>query len=176
MELYNKDTAAADQHAVDGGDARNVNVPGGMEVPTSSQPGTSTLRFTAPPAQSTPTSKRARVHETATMQAAMLVSATIKDYHGDAMNRIEGLVREWMQQDLRLARERKSESAPPNVQRGTANDSPPPPRAASAPPLDRRAPAPDCEDAGPGRDNGGDVNTVTPGDDDVEIWVRGADD
>ncbi|CAI7812925.1 unnamed protein product [Closterium sp. NIES-53] len=46
MELYNKDTAAADLHAVDGGGARNVNVPAGMEVPTSSQPGTSTPTFT----------------------------------------------------------------------------------------------------------------------------------
>ncbi|CAI5529277.1 unnamed protein product [Closterium sp. Naga37s-1] len=175
-ELYNKDTAAADPHAVDGGGATNVNVPVGMEIPTSSQPGTSTPTFTAPPAQTTPTTKRALVHETATMQAAMLVSATIKDCHGDAMNRIEGLVREWMQQDLRLARERMSDSAPPHVQRGMVNDSPPPPRAASAPPPDRRAPDPDGEDAGPFRDDGGDANTVTPGDDDVEIWVRGADD
>ncbi|CAI7853343.1 unnamed protein product, partial [Closterium sp. NIES-53] len=67
-------------------------------------------------------------------------------------------------------------TAPPHVQHGTVNDSPPPPRAASAPPPDRRAPDPDAEDAGPFRDDGGDVNTATPGDDDVEIWVRGADD
>ncbi|CAI7906004.1 unnamed protein product [Closterium sp. NIES-53] len=112
MELYNKDTAAADPHAVDGGGATNVNVPAGMEVPTSSQLGTSTPTFTAPP----------------------------------------------------------------RVQRGTVNDSPPPPRAASTPPLDRRAPDPDDEDAGPFRDDGGDVNTITPGDDNVGIWVRGADD
>ncbi|CAI7869986.1 unnamed protein product, partial [Closterium sp. NIES-54] len=87
-----------------------------------------------------------------------------------------GLGREWKQLDLRLARERMSDSAPPHVQHGTVNDSPPPPRAASAPPPDRRAPDPDAEDAGPFRDDGGDVNTATPGDDDVEIWVRGADD
>ncbi|CAI7769925.1 unnamed protein product [Closterium sp. NIES-53] len=152
MELFNKDTAAAKPHAVDGSGATNVNVPAGMEVPTSSQPGTSTPTFT------------------------VLVSATIRDCHGDAMKRIEGLVREWMQQDLRLAREHMSDSAPPHVQRGTVNDSPPPPRAASAPPPDRRAPDPDGEDAGPFRDDGGDVNTVTPGDNDVEIWVRNADD
>ncbi|CAI7745481.1 unnamed protein product [Closterium sp. NIES-54] len=176
MELFNKDTAAAKPHAVDGSGATNVNVPAGMEVPTSSQPGTSTPTFTAPSEQTTPTTKRARVHETATMQAVVLVSATIRDCHGDAMKRIEGLVREWMQQDLRLAREHMSDSAPPHVQRGTVNDSPPPPRAASAPPPDRRAPDPDGEDAGPFRDDGGDVNTVTPGDNDVEIWVRNADD
>ncbi|CAI7823120.1 unnamed protein product [Closterium sp. NIES-53] len=82
MELYNKDTAAADPHAVDGGGATNVSVPAGMEVPTSSQPSTSTPTLTDP----------------------------------------------------------------------------------------------DGEDAGPFCDDGGDVNTVTPGDDDVEIWVRGADD
>ncbi|CAI7918816.1 unnamed protein product [Closterium sp. NIES-53] len=154
MELYNKDASAANPHVVDGGGATNVNVPAGMEVPISSQPGTSTPTFTA----------------------AMLVSATIKDCRGDAMDRIEGLVREWMQQDLRLARERMLDSAPPHVQHGTVNDSPPPPRATFAPPPDRCALDPDGEDAGPFRDDGGDVNTVTPGDDDVEIWVRGADD
>ncbi|CAI7914846.1 unnamed protein product [Closterium sp. NIES-54] len=110
------------------------------------------------------------------MQAPMLVSAAIKDCNGDAMNRIEGLVREWMQQDLRLACERMSDSAPPHMQRGTVNDSPPPPRAASAPPPDRRALDPDGQDAGLFRDDGGDVNTVTPSDDDVEIWVRGGAD
>ncbi|CAI7829702.1 unnamed protein product, partial [Closterium sp. NIES-53] len=46
MELYNKDTAAADPHAIDGGGTTNVKVPAGMEVPTSSQPGTSTPTFT----------------------------------------------------------------------------------------------------------------------------------
>ncbi|CAI5976908.1 unnamed protein product [Closterium sp. NIES-65] len=42
LELQNQDTAAAAPHGVDGGGATNVNVPAGMEVPTSSQPGTST--------------------------------------------------------------------------------------------------------------------------------------
>ncbi|CAI5502026.1 unnamed protein product [Closterium sp. Naga37s-1] len=166
LELYNKDTAAAAPHAVDGGGATNVNVQAGMEVPSSSQPGTSTPTFTAPPPQTTATPKRARVHETATMQAAKLVSATIKDCHDDAMTRIEGLVCEWMAQDMRLARERMTESAPPHVHRAPTDFSPPPPRGESAPPPD----------AAQQRDDGGDVNTVTPGDDDVEIWVRGADD
>ncbi|CAI5495117.1 unnamed protein product [Closterium sp. Naga37s-1] len=166
LELFNKDTAAAAPHAVDGGGAANVNVPAGMEVPSASQPKTSTPTFTAPPPQPTGTPKRARVHETATMQAAMLVSATIKDCHSDAMTRIEGLVREWMAQDMRLARERMTESAPPDVHRATTDFSPPPPRGESAPPPG----------AAQQRDDVGDVNTVTPGDDDVEIWVRGADD
>ncbi|CAI7806592.1 unnamed protein product [Closterium sp. NIES-54] len=161
--------AAAAPHAVDGGGATNVNVQAGMEVPSSSQPVTSTPTFTAPPPQIDATPKRAKVHETATMQAAKLVSATIKDCHGDAMARIEGLVREWMAQDLRLARERMTESAPPHVHRETTDFSPPPPRGESAPPPGRAAPDAVGGDAG-------DVNTVTPVDDDVEIWVRGAND
>ncbi|CAI5500745.1 unnamed protein product [Closterium sp. Naga37s-1] len=106
LELYNKDTAAAAPHAVDGGGATNVNVPAGME-------------------------------------------------------------------DMRLARERMTESAPPDVHCAptdfspTSTDfSPPPPRGESAPPPE----------AAQQRDDVGDVNTVTPGDDDVEIWVRGTDD
>ncbi|CAI7829483.1 unnamed protein product [Closterium sp. NIES-54] len=46
LELHNQDTAAAALHAVDGGGATEVNVPAGMEVPSSSQPGTSTPTFT----------------------------------------------------------------------------------------------------------------------------------
>ncbi|CAI5509946.1 unnamed protein product [Closterium sp. Naga37s-1] len=46
LELFNKDTAAAAPHAVDGGGATNVNVQAGMEVPSSSQPVTSTPTFT----------------------------------------------------------------------------------------------------------------------------------
>ncbi|CAI5970335.1 unnamed protein product [Closterium sp. NIES-64] len=134
LELHNQYTTAAAPHAVDGGGATNVNVPAGMEVPTSSQPGTSTPCYTAPSPTTTATPRRARVHETATMQAAMLVSATIKDCHGDAMTRIEGLVREWMAQDMRLARERKTESAPSDVHRAPPDFSPPPPRGESAPP------------------------------------------
>ncbi|CAI5509720.1 unnamed protein product [Closterium sp. Naga37s-1] len=166
LELHNQDTAAAAPHAVDGGGATDVNVPAGTEVPSSSQPGTSTPTFTAPPPPTTATPRRARVHETATMQAAKLVSATIKDCHGDAMTRIESLVREWMAQDMRLARERMSESAPPDVHRAPPDFSPPPPRGESAPP-------PEAAQHG---DDVGDVNTVTPGAEDVEIWVRGADD
>ncbi|CAI7866955.1 unnamed protein product [Closterium sp. NIES-54] len=160
------DTAAAAPQAVDGGDATDVNVPADMEVPSSSQPGTSTPTFTAPPPPTTATPRRARVHETATMQAAMLVSATIKDCHGDAMTRIESLVREWMAQDMRLARERMTESAPPDVHRAPPDFSPPPPRGESTPP-------PEAAQHG---DDVGDVNTVTLGAEDVEIWVRGADD
>ncbi|CAI5504440.1 unnamed protein product [Closterium sp. Naga37s-1] len=137
LELHNQETAAAAPHAVDGGGATNVDVPAGMEVPSS----------------------RARVHETATMQAAM-------DCHGDAMTCIESLVREWMAQDMRLARERMSESAPPDVHRAPPDFTPPPPRGESAPPPE----------AALQRDDVGDVNTVTPGAEDVEIWVRGADD
>ncbi|CAI5929630.1 unnamed protein product [Closterium sp. NIES-64] len=166
MELHNQDTAAVAPHAVDGGGATNVNVPAGMEVPTSSQPGTSTPCFTAPPPTNTATPKRDRVHETATMQAAMLVSATIKECHGDAMRVVEGLVREWMAQDLRLARERMTESAPPDVHRAPPDFSPPRPRGESAPPSEAAQP----------REDMGDVNTVTPADEDVEIWVRGAAD
>ncbi|CAI5534902.1 unnamed protein product [Closterium sp. Naga37s-1] len=111
LELFNKDTAAAAPHAVDGGGATNVNVPAGMEVPSASQ-------------------------------------------------------RHRPLQDMRLARERMTESAPPDVHRATTDFSPPPPRGESAPPPGAAQP----------RDDVGDVNTVTPGDDDVEIWVRGADD
>ncbi|CAI5478532.1 unnamed protein product [Closterium sp. Yama58-4] len=161
LELHNQDTAAAAPHAVDGGGANNVNVPAGMEVPQSSQPGTSTPCFTAPPPTTPATPRRARVHETATMQAAMLVSATIKDCHGDAMTRIEGLVREWMAQDLRLARERMTESAPPDVHRAPQDFSPPPPRGESAP-------APETART---REDVGDGNTVTPAAEDVEIWA-----
>ncbi|CAI5983204.1 unnamed protein product [Closterium sp. NIES-64] len=166
LELHNQDTAAAAPHAVDGGVATNINVPAVMEVPTSSQPGTSTPCFTALPPTTTATPKRARVHETATMQAAMLVSATIKDCHGDAMTRIEGLVREWMAQDMQLARERMTESAPPDVHRASPDFSPPPPRGESAPPPEAAQP----------REDVGNINTVTPAIEDVEIWVRGPND
>ncbi|CAI5962513.1 unnamed protein product [Closterium sp. NIES-64] len=166
VDLHNQDTAAAAPHAVDGGGANNVNVPAGMEVPQSSQPGTSTPCFTAPPPTTPATPRRARVHETATMQAAMLVSATIKDCHGDAMNRIEGLVRQWMAQDLRLARERMTESAPPDVHRTPHEFSPPPPRGESAP-------APETART---RVDEGDGDTAMSADEDVEVWVRGADD
>ncbi|CAI5521399.1 unnamed protein product [Closterium sp. Naga37s-1] len=69
-------------------------------------------------------------------------------------------------EDMRLARERMTESAPPDVHRAPPDFSPPPPRGESAPP-------PEAAQHG---DDVGDVNTVTPGAEDVEIWVRGADD
>ncbi|CAI7902022.1 unnamed protein product [Closterium sp. NIES-54] len=46
IELYNCDIALADPYAVDGGSKFNVNVSAGMEVPTSTQPKTSTPTFT----------------------------------------------------------------------------------------------------------------------------------
>ncbi|CAI7772939.1 unnamed protein product [Closterium sp. NIES-54] len=185
--LHNQDTAAAAPHAVDGDGATDVNVPAGVEfqvrlsqarqhqpLRVTSNKGSRTNRnyyfprssITAPPPPTTATPRRARVHETATMQAAKLVSATIKDCHGDAMTRIESLVREWMAQDIRLARECMTELAPPDVHRAPPDFSPPPPRGESAPP-------PEAAQHG---DDVGDVNTVTPGAEDVEIWVRGADD
>ncbi|CAI5978262.1 unnamed protein product [Closterium sp. NIES-64] len=94
------------------------------------------------------------------MQAVMLVSATIKDCHGDAMRVVEGLVREWMAQDLRLAHERITVSAPPDVHRAPPDFSPPLPHGESAPPPK----------AAQLREDMGDVNTVTPSDEDVEIW------
>ncbi|CAI5503099.1 unnamed protein product [Closterium sp. Naga37s-1] len=50
--------------------------------------------------------------ETATMAAAKLVCETIKGCHSDAMSRLEGLVRAWMDQDARIARERVQQPAP----------------------------------------------------------------
>ncbi|CAI5489728.1 unnamed protein product [Closterium sp. Naga37s-1] len=84
MELYQNNKAVGNPHAVDGGGA----------------------------AHGTPTSKRPRVAETATMAAAKLVCETIKGCHSDAMNRLEGLVRTWMEQDARIARERVQQQAP----------------------------------------------------------------
>ncbi|CAI5520123.1 unnamed protein product [Closterium sp. Naga37s-1] len=78
MELYQHNRAIANPHTVDGG---------------------------APPPQTAPPSKRPRVAETATMAAAKLVCETIKGCHTDAMNKLEGLVRAWLQQDERIARE-----------------------------------------------------------------------
>ncbi|CAI5471542.1 unnamed protein product [Closterium sp. Yama58-4] len=82
------------------------------------------------------------------------------------MTRIESLVHEWMAQDMCLARERMTESAPPDVHRAPPDFTPPPLRGESAPSLE----------AAQQRDDVGNVNTVTPGADDVEIWVRGTDD
>ncbi|CAI5475928.1 unnamed protein product [Closterium sp. Yama58-4] len=74
----------------------------------------------------TPPSKRPRVAETATMAAAKLVCETIKGCHDDAMCKLEGLVRAWMQQDERIARERLQQSTPaPPARNGVAADAPP---------------------------------------------------
>ncbi|CAI5503485.1 unnamed protein product [Closterium sp. Naga37s-1] len=50
--------------------------------------------------------------ETATMAAAKLVCETIKGCHSDAMSRLKGLVRAWMEQDARIAREHVHQPAP----------------------------------------------------------------
>ncbi|CAI5494345.1 unnamed protein product [Closterium sp. Naga37s-1] len=62
--------------------------------------------------ESTPTSNRPRVAETAIMAEAKLVCFTIKGCHVDAMSKLQGLVRAWMQQDELLASERMQQTAP----------------------------------------------------------------
>ncbi|CAI5948254.1 unnamed protein product [Closterium sp. NIES-65] len=106
---------------------------------------------------------RPRVAETATMAAAKLVSDTIKDCHADAMVKLEGLVRAWMQQDAEIARARNQLPAPPppTVNRAPA-DAATQPAAAAAEGDDgvwfRRG------------DHGG--GEATP-DEAEEMWVRG---
>ncbi|CAI5946290.1 unnamed protein product [Closterium sp. NIES-64] len=112
MALFQNNKAVGNPHAVDGGGAAHVNVPCGFAVPSPSAPCTSSPTFTAPTPQGTPTSKRPRVVETATVAAAKLVCDTIKGCHSDVMNRIEVLVRAWMEQDARIARERVQQPAP----------------------------------------------------------------
>ncbi|CAI5529659.1 unnamed protein product [Closterium sp. Naga37s-1] len=56
----------------------------------------------------------------------MLVSDTIKSCHGDAMNRIETLVREWMQQDVRPSQERAQQHGGSPAARNVRNEGPPP--------------------------------------------------
>ncbi|CAI5536637.1 unnamed protein product [Closterium sp. Naga37s-1] len=112
MALFQNNKAVGNPHAVDGGGAAHVNVPCGFAVPSPSAPCTSSPTFTAPTPQGTPTSKRPRVVETATVAAAKLVCDTIKGCHSDAMNRIEVLVRAWMEQDARIAREHVQQPAP----------------------------------------------------------------
>ncbi|CAI5965279.1 unnamed protein product [Closterium sp. NIES-64] len=77
MALFQNNKAVGNPYVVDGGGAAHVNVPSA--------------------ATGTPTSKRPRVAETATMAAAKLVCETIKGCHSDAMSRLEGLVRAWME-------------------------------------------------------------------------------
>ncbi|CAI5503041.1 unnamed protein product [Closterium sp. Naga37s-1] len=96
MALFQNNKAVGNPHAVDGGGAAHVNVPCGYAVPSTSAPCTSTPTFT----------------ETATMAAAKLVCETIKGCHSDAMSRLKGLVRAWMDQDARIARERVQQPAP----------------------------------------------------------------
>ncbi|CAI5476835.1 unnamed protein product [Closterium sp. Yama58-4] len=91
MELYQDNRATAGPHAVDGGGATNVHVPCGFAVPSTSARATLTPTFTEPPPQSTPTSKRPRVVEIATMAASKLVCDTIKGCHVDVMSKLEGL-------------------------------------------------------------------------------------
>ncbi|CAI5474465.1 unnamed protein product [Closterium sp. Yama58-4] len=112
MELFLNNRAVANPHAVAAGGATNVNAPCGFNVPSTSAPTTTTPTFTATPPQCTPPSKRPRVMETATMAAAKLVCETIKDCHQDAMSKLEGLVRAWMEQDERIAREHLQQTAP----------------------------------------------------------------
>ncbi|CAI5494678.1 unnamed protein product [Closterium sp. Naga37s-1] len=174
MELYNRDTAAADPHIVDQGGAGNVNVRARMEVPSTSQPVTSTPTFTAPPAQDTPSSKRPRLRETATMQVAMLVSDTIKSCHGDAMNRLETLVREWMQQDVRLSRERAQQHGGSPAAHTIRTEGPPPAATGHARAGGRDDPAVDHPEEATNED-GDKADEVNPDADDVEIWVHGDD-
>ncbi|CAI5944466.1 unnamed protein product [Closterium sp. NIES-64] len=56
----------------------------------------------------------------ASMAAAKLVSDTIKGCHMDAMNKLQGLVRVWMEQDERIVRERMAQSAAAAQARTTA--------------------------------------------------------
>ncbi|CAI5939884.1 unnamed protein product [Closterium sp. NIES-64] len=154
--------AVAAPHAVAAGGATHVNAPCGFAVPSTSAPCTSTPTFMAP-TPVTPPSKRPRVAETATMAAAKLVSDTIKDCHADAMVKLEGLVRAWMQQDAEIARARNQLPAPPppTVNRAPA-DAATQPAAAAAEGDDgvwfRRG------------DHGG--GEATP-DEAEEMWVRG---
>ncbi|CAI6004474.1 unnamed protein product [Closterium sp. NIES-64] len=99
MVLFQNNRAVGAPHAVAAGGATHVNAPCGFAVPSTSAPCTSTPTFT--------------VAETATMAAAKLVSDTIKDCHADAMAKLKGLVRAWMQQDAEIARTRNQSPAPP---------------------------------------------------------------
>ncbi|CAI5459057.1 unnamed protein product [Closterium sp. Yama58-4] len=178
MELFLNNRAVANPHAVAAGGATNVNAPCGFNVPSTSVPTTTTPTFTgildfpfpegshgctSTPPQCTPPSKRPRVMETATMAAAKLVCETIKDCHQDAMSKLEGLVRAWMEQDERIARERLQQTAPA------------PPARYGAPPD---APAQTAANATDGGDDGwfrrgqsGDA-AANP-DEAAEVWVRG---
>ncbi|CAI5479794.1 unnamed protein product [Closterium sp. Yama58-4] len=161
MVLFQNNRAVAALHTVAAGGATHVNAPCGFAVPSTSAPCTSTPTFTAPPLV-TPPSKRPRVAETATMAAAKLVSDTIKDCHADAMAKLEGLVRAWMQQDAEIARARNQWPAPP------------PPTINGAPSDAATQPAPAAAEGDDGvwfrrGDHGG--GEATP-DEAEEEWVR----
>ncbi|CAI5518232.1 unnamed protein product [Closterium sp. Naga37s-1] len=162
MELFHNNRAVAAPHAVAAGGATHVNVPCGFAVPSTSTPCTSTPTFTAPPPV-TPPSKRPRVAETATMAAAKLVSDTIKGCHADAMAKLEGLVRAWMQQDAEIARSRNQGPAPS------------PPGVNGVPADASTQPAPTAAEGDDGgwlrRGEAGGVG-ATP-DEAEEVWVRG---
>ncbi|CAI5478862.1 unnamed protein product [Closterium sp. Yama58-4] len=116
----------------------------------------------SPPPVSPP-SKRPRVAETATMAAAKLVSETIKDCHADAMAKLEGLVRAWMQQDAEIARARNQWPTPP------------PPTVNGVPADAATQPAPTAAEGDDGGwfrhgEHGG--GGATP-DEAEEVWVRG---
>ncbi|CAI5957723.1 unnamed protein product [Closterium sp. NIES-65] len=125
MELYHHNCDVANPHAVDGRGATHINVSCDYAAPSTSAPCTSTPTFTCEfvvlvSTSCTPTSKHPRVAETASMAAAKLVSDTIKGCHMDAMNKLEGLVRVWMEQDERIVRERMAQSAAAAQARTTA--------------------------------------------------------
>ncbi|CAI5498101.1 unnamed protein product [Closterium sp. Naga37s-1] len=97
------------------------------------------------------------------MAAAELVCETIKGCHTDAMSRLEGHVRAWMEQDARIARDRLQQPAPTPQSR---NDIP---KEADT------QPATNAAEGG----NDGWFRRVQPGvgaanlDADEEVWVRG---
>ncbi|CAI5505525.1 unnamed protein product [Closterium sp. Naga37s-1] len=119
----------------------------------------------SPPPQSTPTSKRPRVAAPAAMAAAKLVCETIKGCHSDAMNRLEGLVRAWMEQDERIARESQAQPAPTPPAR---NDIP-----ATSDPQPATNAAEGGDDRWFRRGQAGD-GAANP-DAAEEVWVRGDD-
>ncbi|CAI5943014.1 unnamed protein product [Closterium sp. NIES-65] len=166
MALFQNNKAVGNPHAVDGGGAAHVNVPCGFAVPSTSAPSNSTPTFTGTFLLGTPTSKRPRVAETATRAAAKMVCETIKGCHSDAMSTLEGLVRAWMEQDARIARERVQQPAPP----------PPLPAGDNIPAHTDNMTAADAAEGGDDgwlrrRQTGEDTSNPDAGE---EVWVRGA--
>ncbi|CAI5961219.1 unnamed protein product [Closterium sp. NIES-64] len=163
MVLFQNNRAVAAPHAVAAGGATHVNAPCGFAVPSTSAPCTSTPTFTGVPFSVALGVFALFVAETATMAAAKLVSDTIKDCHADAMAKVEGLVRAWMQQDAEIARARNQSPAPP------------PPTVNGAPADAATQPASAAAEGDDGvwfrrGDHGG--GEATP-DEAEEVWVRG---